>query len=180
MPKRTKTKSLALSWYGPEIETVVRQATEPGLWALGQVVKRAAESRAPRRSGTLQASSFVATLKRTDYVRHRGDRHKKTMTRILQKVSAQTALVGFGAWYSNLYEDTGAKRHAIPYVGKTGRARKRKNSAAKKPRYSTTNSHVSVEAVSCPTSRIHAGSLSAPSSLSFTRVATTLRACARL
>lgn len=126
MPKRSKTSNMSLTFYGPEIESVVREATEPGLWALGQVVKRAAESRAPRRSGTLQASSFVATVKRTDYVRHRGDRHKKTMARILQKVSAQTALVGFGAWYSNLYEDTGAKRHAIPYVGKTGRARTRK------------------------------------------------------
>jgi hypothetical protein len=126
MPKRTKMKNLALSWYGPEIESIVRGATEPGLWALGQVVKRAAESRAPRSSGTLQASSFVATTKRTDYVRHRGDRHKRTMTRILQKVTPTTALVGFGAWYSNIYEDTGAKRHAIPYVGKTGRARRRK------------------------------------------------------
>src|SRR6187399_2490523 len=105
MPDRSKRKNLALSWYGPEIEAVVRQATEPGLWALGQVVKRAAASRAPHKSGTLANSSFVATIKRTDYVRRRGDRHKRTMTRILQRVNAQTALVGFGAWYANIYED---------------------------------------------------------------------------
>ena len=126
MPDRSKRKNLALSWYGPEIQNIVREATEPGLWALGQVVKRAAESRAPHKSGTLANSSFVATIKRTDYVRKRGDRHKRTMTRILQRVNAQTALVGFGAWYANIYEDSGAKRHAVPYVGKSGRARKRK------------------------------------------------------
>lgn len=126
MPNRTKTKTLGLSWYGPEIEEIVRESTEPGLWAMGQTIKRAAARRAPSRSGALADSGFVATLRRTDYMRKRGDRHRKTMTRILQRVTAQTALVGFGAWYSNLYEDSGARAHAIPYVGKTARTRRRK------------------------------------------------------
>ena len=126
MPKRTTNKNLKLDWWGPEIADVVRSATEPGLWAMGQTVKRSAERRAPSRTGALASSGFVATIKRTDYVRKRGDRRRRAMVRILGKVTATTALVGFGAWYSNLYEDTGAKAHGIPYVGKTARARRRK------------------------------------------------------
>ena len=41
----------------------------------------------------------------------------------MPQAKAGTVLVGFASWYSNLYEDSGVKRHAIPYVGRSGRAR---------------------------------------------------------
>lgn len=126
MPRRSKTRNLALQWYGPEIAATVERAAEPGLWAMGRTLVEAAKRKAPRASGRLQDSGFVATPKRTDYKRGKGDRPRKQMSRHLSGVKPGTALIGFAAWYSNLFEDTGAKSHAIPYVGRTARARRRK------------------------------------------------------
>jgi hypothetical protein len=126
MSRHTKIRSYELTWYGPEIAKVVERAQEPGLWAMGKTLIAAAQRRAPRASGRLQDSGFVATARRTDYKRGRGDRRRKEMVRLLSSVGKDQALIGFAAWYSNLLEDTGAKVHAIPYVAKTGKARKRK------------------------------------------------------
>lgn len=126
MARKTRTKSVALSWLGPEIEQSVRTAMEPGLWAMGDAVRDKAKGRAPRASGRLRDSAFIATSKRTDYRRGRGDRRRKQMAQILGRVTPMSVLVGFAAWYSNLFEDSGARRHEIPYKPKSNRGRVRK------------------------------------------------------
>lgn len=126
MAKRTVTKHVKMDWYGDEIAHAVQRAMEPGLWAMGDAVRDRAVGRAPRRSGRLKESAFIATEKRTDYQRGKGDRRRRQMTRILSAVSPKAVLVGFAVWYSNLFEDTGAKSHGIPYVARTSRARRRK------------------------------------------------------
>lgn len=126
MAKRFGTKNISLDWYGDDIARLVQRASEPGLWAMGQVLVKAAARRAPRSSGRLADSAFVATTKRTDYQRGRGDRPRRQMAAHLNRVKEGRALIGFAAWYSNLFEDTGAKTHTIPYVARTSRARRRK------------------------------------------------------
>lgn len=126
MARRTSTKNMSLNWYGDDIVRIVGRASEPGLWAMGRTLVSAAARRAPRASGRLADSGFVATVKRTDYQRGKGDRPRRQMAAHLSKVKEGKALIGFSAWYSNLFEDTGAKAHAIPYVARTSRARRRK------------------------------------------------------
>lgn len=126
MPKRTRTKSLQLTWFGPEIAATVEKSMEPGLFAMGDTVLDRAKARAPRRSGLLRESGFVATARRTSYVQRPRDRRRKEMTRIMGGVGPKQALVGFASWFSNLLEDTGAKPHVIPYQARTNRARRRK------------------------------------------------------
>jgi len=120
MAGKQRTKNISLEWFGDEIAATVKQYEEAGLWAMGSVILDDAESRAPRDSGRLRASGFLLSTKRTSYRKQKGDRRRMPQAR------AGTVLVGFAAWYSNLFEDSGVKRHAIPYVGRSGRARKRK------------------------------------------------------
>jgi len=117
---------MSLKWYGDDIVRIVERGSEPGLWAMGKTLVSAAQRRAPRASGRLADSAFVATVKRTDYSRGKGDRRKRQMAALLGSVKEGKALIGFAAWYSNLFEDTGAKTHVIPYQARTGRARVRK------------------------------------------------------
>lgn len=126
MPKRIKSKHVGLSWYGDEIAETVKRSMEPGLWAMGGALLHAAQGRAPRRSGRLRDSGFIATADRTDYRRGRGDRRRRELARLMGQVSPKSVLVAFAVWYSNLIEDTGTKRHAIPYVPRStgGRVRR--------------------------------------------------------
>jgi len=117
---------VGLSWYGPEIEAEIKRSMEPGLWAMGGALANAAQGRAPRRSGRLRDSAFIATAQRTDYRRGRGDRRRRELVRLMSAVSPRSVLVAFAVWYSNLIEDTGTKRHAIPYVPKSSGGRVRK------------------------------------------------------
>ena len=126
MPKRTRTKKIDMAIYTPEILQSVERGIEPGLWAMGDAVRDRAVDKAPRRGGRLRDSAFIATKSRTDYSRGRGDRRRKQMAQILGSVGLKSVLVGFAVWYSNLFEDSGAKRHAIPYKPKTNRGRVRK------------------------------------------------------
>jgi len=120
MARKQRTKNISLDWFGDEIAATVKQHEEAGLWAMGSVILEDAQGRAPRDSGRLRASGFLMSTKRTTHHKQKGDRRRMPQPR------AGTVLVGFAAWYSNLYEDSGVKRHAIPYVGRSGRARKRK------------------------------------------------------
>ena len=126
MAKRTHTKHMKVTTFGDEIAGTVRAALEPGLWAMGDTVRDRARDKAPQRTGRLKDSGFVATVKRTDYSRGRGDRRRREMSRLLGAISPKSVLIGFAVWYANLIEDTGSKGHAIPYKPKSSRGRVRK------------------------------------------------------
>lgn len=115
-----KRKRVQLEWFGEDLVEAVKRAGEPALWSAGQRLKREAMNLAPVRTGAMRRSAFVKTRARTDYVKGRRDRRK------LPSPSEQSVIVGFGAWYSNLLEDSGAKEHRIPRLGRTTRARQRK------------------------------------------------------
>jgi len=120
MARKQRTKNISLTWFGDDIAATIKQYEEPGLWAMGEVILEDARSRAPRASGRLRASGFLLSTKRSTHHRQKGDRRR------MPPPKAGTVLVGFASWYANLFEDSGVKRHAIPYVGRSGRARKRK------------------------------------------------------
>lgn len=115
-----KRASVALHWYGDDLARIVRADDERGLWAMGQIVLREAERRAPSESGRLRRAGYVATSARSSYQRQARDRRK------LPAVRRNSVLVAFAAYYSNLLEDTGAPRHDIPYKASTRRRKARK------------------------------------------------------
>jgi len=120
MASEQRTKNISLNWFGDEIAAEIKQHKEAGLWAMGGVILEDAQGRAPRASGRLRASGFLLSTKRTTHHKQMGDRRR------MPQAKAGTVLVGFASWYSNLFEDSGVKRHAIPYAGRSGRGRKRK------------------------------------------------------
>lgn len=116
MSTKTRHKQISVDYFGPEIERALEQGGEPALWAMGDELLDAARRRAPRDSGRLRASGYVETERRSSYRRQHGDRKRRP------DVKRGAAVVAFASWYSNLFEDTGAKAHAI---GGSGRSRRR-------------------------------------------------------
>ena len=101
-------RSVKIDWFGDELQKAIDDAKEPALWAAGQILKRDAQANAPTNTGRLKESAFVATSERNDYRKGKRDRKR------IPVPAKDGVIVGFGVWYSNLLEDTGAKAHKIP------------------------------------------------------------------
>ena len=100
-----------LNWYGDEFLKIVQDYSDEGLCAAGEILLQRAKDKAPRRAGGLINSGYVATRKKSTYVK-RARNYRKEF-----KVDRdQTVMVAFAAYYGNFLEDTGAKPHPIPSV----------------------------------------------------------------
>ena len=116
-----KKRVISLEWYGDKFMDIVEKTTPDALFSGGEVVLEAARGRAPRRTGELSKSGFVSTQERDNYVKGRRDR--KSIRKVLADSKQEFRVtVGFAAWYSNLFEDTGRKASVAP----RGNRRKRK------------------------------------------------------
>jgi len=110
--KRTRTKTFDLTWFGDDYAAAVESGTEPGLWALGNLVLDEAQRRAPKRTGRLERSGYVATTARSSYARQTRDRAR------LPRPKAQQVLVAFAAFYAKILEGGATTAHAIPGTGR--------------------------------------------------------------
>lgn len=112
MGRRYRGKGYSIEWFGDDLARTVDRHNDAAMYAGGQVLKRAAAARAPVRSGTLRDSGYVQTDTRTDY--RKGRRDRRTLFR---KRGAGGVLVAFAAFYANMFEDSGVKRHRVPRKG---------------------------------------------------------------
>lgn len=101
-----RRKGVSVDWFGDELQTALREASEPGLYSLGFMVLKEARLQAPVKSGRLRRSGYVATTKRSTYRRRRKDRPQ------LPKVPKGSVQVGFASFYARFIE-TGANAHAV-------------------------------------------------------------------
>lgn len=115
LTKRTDLRQnvVDLAWYGDDFMDVVEQSTPDGLFRGGEVILEAARGRAPKRRGELVRSGFVLTEKRDNYVKGQADRPNiRKLMAVMRR--PETVTIGFAAWYSNLFEDTGRKKNIVP------------------------------------------------------------------
>lgn len=106
--RKKAIRGLQLEWFGDELKRAVDKGNERAMWAAGQVIKREAQRRAPRDTGTLADSAYVETDKRRDYVKGPRDR-----MHLFRKRAPGGVVVAFAAYYANIYEDSGAAAHTI-------------------------------------------------------------------
>ena len=106
MARRVSGNGFTLDWFGDDIAKQIGANLEPGLWAGGNIILGAAQSGAPVRSGNLVRSGYVATEKRSSYRKVKRGRRQI-------KAQPKTAVVAFGAFYANYFEDSGARPHRI-------------------------------------------------------------------
>ena len=114
---------LELNWYGDEFLALIEEFADEGLFAAGEILLARAKARAPHRAGGLINSGYVATRKRSTYVK-RARNYRKEFPVDREK----NVMVAFAAFYGNFLEDSGAKPHRIPRLvsakARGGRARK--------------------------------------------------------
>lgn len=112
MGERYKGKGISIEWFGDELAATVDGHDTAAMWAAGQVLKREAMRRAPVGKGTLRDSAYVQTDERSDYKRGKRDRRP-----LFRKRGKGGVLVGFAAFYANLFEDSGVVAHRMPRKG---------------------------------------------------------------
>lgn len=92
--------------YGDEYLALVERYGDEAMFAAGQVVLAEAGRRAPRRSGALAASGYVATRSQSTYKRRRYWRKEKTPPK-------NGAVIGFTAPHAHLMESGRRRRGEI-------------------------------------------------------------------
>ncbi len=113
MGQRYTGKGYSIEWFGDDLKRVIDTHNDPAMFAAGQALKREAQRRAPVAMGTLKASAYVQTDSRTDRAKGKRDRRSH-----FRKRGKGGVLVAFAAFYANMLEDSGARRHRIPGAGK--------------------------------------------------------------
>lgn len=111
---RRSIQRVELAWYGDEFEALVERHGDEALFAAGQIVLAEAVRRAPRRSGALARSGYVATAGRSTYQRRRYWRKEK-------KPPKNGAVVGFTAPHAHLMESGRRKRGVIQPTKRSGK-----------------------------------------------------------
>lgn len=87
----------SVKWFGDEFLKQVREVTPEGLFAGGELLVDAAASRAPRASGDLAKSGYVAIEGKSTYQRRK--KYNKQA-----KPPKGGAVVGFAAFYARYVE----------------------------------------------------------------------------
>jgi HK97 gp10 family phage protein len=100
---------LTVKWFGDKLVEQINTATPDALFDGGQMLVDAAASRAPRNSGDLALSGYVATEEKTTYRRRK--LHSKQA-----KVPKGGAVAGFAAFYARFVEYGTIKTRAKPFL----------------------------------------------------------------
>lgn len=103
---RRGVQRVDLEWYGDEFMELVEEYKDEALFAAGEIIEGEAMRRAPRASGTLAGSSYVATRSKSTYKRRRYWRREK-------KPPVAGATIGFTAPHAHLMESGRRKRGII-------------------------------------------------------------------
>lgn len=98
-----------LKWHGPDLLAQLREGTPEALFAGGEMLVEAAASRAPRFSGDLAKSGYVAIEGKTTY-------RKKKKYNKQAKVPKGGAVVGFAAFYARYVEFGTKHKAARPFL----------------------------------------------------------------
>lgn len=114
--RRRGALGVTLEWYGDDLQRAVKRRGDGALFEMGEVVLEEARRNAPRATGQMARSGYVAIAGRSTHKPQRRDRKK------LPVVVGGSAVVAFASWYANFSEDSGARPHRIP---RQGRARRR-------------------------------------------------------
>ena len=112
MAKRYKRRRVQVEWYGDDFLDIVHKHGDEALFGAGQIVQKAAERRAPRKTGKLVQSGYVSTPSRSTYQRRKFYRKEKAPP-------IGGATVGFSAPHAHLIES--GRRRAGKFGPKTGR-----------------------------------------------------------
>jgi HK97 gp10 family phage protein len=100
---------MTVKWHGDELLKQIREGTPEGLFAGGQMLVDAAASRAPKASGDLAKSGYVANEKKSTYKHDK--KHNKEAT-----PPKGGAVAGFAVFYAKFIE-LGTKNHpAKPFI----------------------------------------------------------------
>lgn len=97
MARRGMKRQMQITWYGDDFLDIVRKHGDDALFAAGQVVQKAAERRAPRKSGKLASSGYVSTATRSTF-------HQRKYWRKEKKPPTDGVTVGFAAPHAHLIE----------------------------------------------------------------------------
>lgn len=103
---RRGVQRVDLEWYGDEFMALVEEYKDEALFEAGRIVLAEAGRRAPRASGTLARSGYVATRSKSTYKRRRYWRREK-------KPPVAGATIGFTAPHAHLMESGRRKRGII-------------------------------------------------------------------
>lgn len=98
-----------LQWFGDEVLRKVQGTSERGMYAAAEEVLAAATAKAPKDTGRLRDSGYIATTKRSTY------RKKKWHTK-QAPVIERAALVAFAAFYAHMVEGGTSKMAAKPFL----------------------------------------------------------------
>lgn len=100
--RRRVGQQVAVDWYGDQFLEIVQAHGDAAIFAAGEVLLHEAVSRAPRRSGKLAGSGYVATATKSTYRRRRYWRREK-------QAPKGGAVIAFTAPHAHLLE-SGRKR----------------------------------------------------------------------
>lgn len=99
----------SVKWYGDQLLADIRAATPDGLFAGGEMLLEAAKSRAPKDSGDLQDSGYVAVPGKSTY--KSAKHHNEEI-----KPKEGQAVVGFAAFYARFIEFGTKKLTRKPFL----------------------------------------------------------------
>lgn len=93
-------------WLGDELAGQIDEASDPALYAGGELILRAAVARAPKRKGRLAASGYVASAARSSYAKSSRTARRQIV------VKPGQAVIAFAEFYARFMEG-GTKGHTV-------------------------------------------------------------------
>jgi hypothetical protein len=108
--RRRVGQQVEVEWYGDQFLEIVEKHGDAAVFAAGEVLLREAVSNAPRKSGRLAGSGYVATASKSTYRKRRYWRKEKTPPR-------HGAVIAFTAPHAHLMES--GRRKVGPIVPRT-------------------------------------------------------------
>lgn len=103
------TAGVKLTWYGDQLLKEIHSNTPEAFIDGAKLLLKAAQARAPRRSGTLSDSGYIGIEGKSTY------RRKKVHNKEV-KAPKGGAVVGFAAFYARFVEFGTSKRAAQPFM----------------------------------------------------------------
>lgn len=95
--RRGMRRQVQVAYYGDDFKMIVEKYKDKALFAAGKIVLADASRRAPRRSGKLASSGYIATATQSTFVKKRYWRNEK-------KPPADAVTIGFAAPHAHLVE----------------------------------------------------------------------------
>jgi hypothetical protein len=111
---KRRVQRVEIEWFGDEFLKIVAEHGAEALFAAGEVLRAEAARRAPRRTGKLAGSGYVAVQGKSTYVRRLYWRREKP-------VRQGEAVVAFTAPHAHLMESGRRKRGVIRPTKRSGK-----------------------------------------------------------